>query len=117
MGARKFVVFDVEAIGCLPFYVNKFKPTNSKCVTYLNDIVLLLNQGLQHKLAELGSGLKGSTFVTAKYYDYTSSLVTSPSNSGEQLFYLHKTSDTFDMMSFYRHTSFSIFFQLICGFD
>ncbi|PON45615.1 SGNH hydrolase-type esterase domain containing protein [Parasponia andersonii] len=34
LGARKFVVFEVEALGCLPFYVNKLKPINSKCVQY-----------------------------------------------------------------------------------
>ena len=93
LGARKFVVFEVEALGCLPFYVNKFKPTNSKCVKYLNNIAAMLNRRLRLKLKNLYSGLKGSTFVTGKYFDYTLNLVINPNNSGEQLFPLCKALD------------------------
>ncbi|EXC04026.1 GDSL esterase/lipase [Morus notabilis] len=82
LGARKFVVFEIEAFGCLPFYVNKFKPVNSKCVDYLNAVVLMYNARLALKLQELQFKLEGSNFILGKYYDYTLSLVENPSLSG-----------------------------------
>ncbi|GMN56814.1 hypothetical protein TIFTF001_025926 [Ficus carica] len=82
LGARKFVVFEIEAFGCLPFYVNKFKPANSKCVDHLNAMVLIYNAKLTLKLQELQFKLEGSNFVLGKYYDYTLSLVENPSLAG-----------------------------------
>lgn len=82
LGARKFVVFEIEAFGCLPFYVNKFKPANSKCVDHLNAMVLMYNAKLTLKLQELQFKLQGSNFVLGKYYDYTLSLVENPSLAG-----------------------------------
>lgn len=83
LGARKFVVFEIEAFGCLPFYVNKFKPANSKCVNHLNAMVLMYNAKLTLKLQELQFKLKGSNFILGKYYNYTLSLVENPSLVGE----------------------------------
>lgn len=78
-------MFEVEAFGCLPFYVTKFKPVTSKCVDHLNSIALMFNARLSLKLEELQYRLEGSTFVLGKYYDFTSSLVVNPALSGELL--------------------------------
>lgn len=78
LGARKFVVFEIGALGCNPSYVNKIKPTNSKCVDYVNDIIILYNKKLQVKLKQLQCKLAGSTFVVAKYFNFTLNLVQNP---------------------------------------
>lgn len=87
MGARKFVVFEIGALGCNPSYVNKIKPTNSKCVDYLNEIIILHNKKLQVKLKQLQCKLAGSTFVVAKYFNFTLNLVQTPEIFGESTFF------------------------------
>ena len=83
MGARKFVVFDIEAIGCLPMYVNQLKPLKSKCVDELNTIVLKFNKKLRLKIQELDYKLPGSMFVVGKNYRHILNLVQNPQNYGK----------------------------------
>lgn len=85
LGARKFVVHDVKALGCIPFNVAHYKPRNSKCVDYINTIVRIYNEKLALKLRELQGTLGGSTFVLGKYYDFTFRLVQNPSLYGAQI--------------------------------
>ena len=87
LGARKFVVFEIAALGCQPSIVMKYKPTNSKCVDYINTEVFLYNEQLPKKLGELESKLPGSIFVVAKFFDFTLSLVQNPENFGESNFF------------------------------
>ena len=85
MGARKFVVFDIEAMGCLPMFVNQLKPVNSKCVDELNSMVLKFNEKLPLKLLELGHILPGSVFVVGKNYQHILNLVENPQEKGKLL--------------------------------
>ncbi|KAL5543998.1 hypothetical protein UlMin_007782 [Ulmus minor] len=82
MGARKFVVFDIEPMGCLPAQVQKFKQQNSKCVGDYNIMVSTYNAKLPNKLQELQSKLQGSTFVLAKHYNFMLNLVQKPACFG-----------------------------------
>ncbi|PON77501.1 Lipase [Parasponia andersonii] len=82
LGARKFVVFDIEAMGCLPSYVNQLKPANSKCVDELNSMVLKFNKKLHLKLTELGRTLPNSVFVIGNNYLHILTLVENPQKYG-----------------------------------
>lgn len=82
LGARKFVVFDIEPTGCAPAQVQKFKPQNSKCVDDYNAMVSTYNAKLPNKLQELQSKLQGSTFVLAKHYNFMLNLVQKPACFG-----------------------------------
>ncbi|XP_010108885.2 GDSL esterase/lipase 7 [Morus notabilis] len=82
LGARKFVVFDIEAIGCLPIYVNQQKPPTSKCVDDLNSMVLKFNEKLPLKLQDLAVTLSGSAFIVGKNYEHILNLVENPNNYG-----------------------------------
>ncbi|PON85301.1 SGNH hydrolase-type esterase domain containing protein [Trema orientale] len=69
LGARKFVVFEVEALGCLPFYVNKLKPTDSKCYCPMECVIPL------NPLARTDTRMPSSTDFTL-HKQLTSSLQT-----------------------------------------
>ena len=88
LGAKKFVVFDIEAMGCLPMYVNQLKPLNSKCVDELNSMVLIFNEKLLFKIQELGHTLPGSVFIIGKNYQQILNLVQNPQNYGKLLYIL-----------------------------
>lgn len=83
LGARKFVVFNIEAMGCLPTFVNQLKPKDSKCVDSLNSMVLKFNENLPSKLNALASSLSGSNFVVGNNYEHVLNLVENPNNYGE----------------------------------
>ncbi|KAI3861580.1 hypothetical protein MKW98_000532 [Papaver atlanticum] len=71
-GARKFVVFDIGPIGCLPAIVMLVNPNpRTQCIEEVNDLVKIFNMGLTNLLQELTSTLKGSTFIRVDYYKET----------------------------------------------
>ncbi|KAF9607191.1 hypothetical protein IFM89_033398 [Coptis chinensis] len=70
LGARKFLVFNIGKIGCVPTIVNSVTPKlSTPCVDDVNDMVLLYNNNLPNILRELESALIGSTFVHGDAYN------------------------------------------------
>ncbi|XP_043693829.1 GDSL esterase/lipase 7-like isoform X4 [Telopea speciosissima] len=67
LGARKFVVFNIAAIGCIPSALSS-KNLTSGCVEDENQLVSIYNEGLPDMLHELNASLKGSTFVLGDLY-------------------------------------------------
>ncbi|XP_030494618.2 GDSL esterase/lipase 7-like [Cannabis sativa] len=83
LGARKFVVFDVEALGCLPFVVDMAFPAKPRCVDELNSLVFNFNQMLYKKISQLGNTtMSEATFVVAKNYHYYLNLAQNPAKFG-----------------------------------
>ncbi|KAL5730287.1 hypothetical protein ACHQM5_003127 [Ranunculus cassubicifolius] len=69
LGARKFAVFNIARIGCIPATValaNQRPP--APCVEDVNNLVLIFNTMLLPVIAELENTLTGSTFVRGDVY-------------------------------------------------
>ncbi|KAL5723341.1 hypothetical protein ACHQM5_006752 [Ranunculus cassubicifolius] len=64
LGARKFVLYNVGRLGCVPAVVSATKPKPSTpCVEDINHMVMLYNSRLPRMLTALEHSLTGSTFV------------------------------------------------------
>ncbi|PIA63298.1 hypothetical protein AQUCO_00200963v1 [Aquilegia coerulea] len=64
LGARKFVVFNIGRLGCIPAIVNSANPKpTTPCVEDVNNLVLLYNTMLPGMIRELERTLIGSIFV------------------------------------------------------
>ncbi|XP_058227438.1 GDSL esterase/lipase 7-like [Rhododendron vialii] len=81
LGARKFVVFEVAPLGCLPDVLDKTKPS-TLCDEHINGLVSVFNTNLGVKLNKLKSVLNGSTFVTAKSYRLIHDIIYNPLHHG-----------------------------------
>ncbi|KAL5723344.1 hypothetical protein ACHQM5_006755 [Ranunculus cassubicifolius] len=74
LGARKFVVFNVARLGCIPGVLETLNPLpTSTCAEDINQMVLLYNTKLPSMITTLESNLLGSTFVTGDLYTMGSS--------------------------------------------
>ncbi|KAI3927194.1 hypothetical protein MKW92_013532 [Papaver armeniacum] len=72
IGARKFLVFEMGPIGCLPSVVNSVNPRpTTACVEGINGLVKIFNFGVTNMVQELTSTLKGSTFVYGDVFENT----------------------------------------------
>ncbi|KAF9607190.1 hypothetical protein IFM89_033397 [Coptis chinensis] len=70
LGGRKFLVFNIGQIGCVPMIANSVTPElNTLCVEDVNDMVLLYDNRLRNILRKLESTLVGSTFVHGDAYN------------------------------------------------
>ena len=81
-GARRFVVFEIGPLGCLPSTIDKTKPS-ILCDEKINGYASLYNNNLGPKVNEMSSNLKGSTFVIAKSYKLIYDIVHNPLQYGE----------------------------------
>ncbi|PON45627.1 Lipase [Parasponia andersonii] len=82
LGARKFVVINAEAMGCLPYEVQKATPVDPVCVDPLNFLIFNFNRLLSRKISELGPKLPGTTFIIGNNYEHTETLVLNPTSLG-----------------------------------
>ncbi|PON85288.1 Lipase [Trema orientale] len=83
LGARKFVVINAEAMGCLPFEVRKAStPVDPVCVDPLNFLIFNFNRLLSRKISQLGPKLPGATFIIGNNYEHTETLVLNPTSLG-----------------------------------
>ncbi|XP_043724032.1 GDSL esterase/lipase 7-like [Telopea speciosissima] len=62
MGAKKFLVFNISPIGCIPAMV-KLRDVTIGCANDINQLVTPYNKGFPSMLQELSTTLQGSTFV------------------------------------------------------
>ncbi|KAI3994097.1 hypothetical protein MKX01_012354 [Papaver californicum] len=64
LGGRKFEVYGIGALGCLPVILANVNPkSTTPCAENVNNLVNIFNNGLAAKLQQLTSSLEGSTFV------------------------------------------------------
>ncbi|KAI3943275.1 hypothetical protein MKW92_037415 [Papaver armeniacum] len=69
LGGRKFVVYGLGALGCLPIVIAGANPKpTTVCVEDVNNLINIYNNGLPAMLQRLTSNLRGSTFVRADLF-------------------------------------------------
>ncbi|MCL7025502.1 hypothetical protein MKW94_012932 [Papaver nudicaule] len=69
LGGRKFLIYNIGALGCLPIVIAAANPKPSTlCVEDVNNLVNIYNNGLPTMLKRLTSSLQGSTFVRADLF-------------------------------------------------
>ncbi|XP_042479793.1 GDSL esterase/lipase 7-like [Macadamia integrifolia] len=69
LGARKILVFNIAAVGCIPSKLYS-KNLTTGCVEDDNQLVSIYNEGLPDILQELSDTLNGSTFVLGDLYGF-----------------------------------------------
>lgn len=70
MGARKFIVFNVARLGCVPAIINTASPRpTAPCAEGVNNLELLYNAKLPSMIAALERTLMGWTFVRGDAYN------------------------------------------------
>ncbi|KAI3968080.1 hypothetical protein MKX01_015600 [Papaver californicum] len=71
LGGRKFLVYGLGALGCLPIVIASANPPpTSICVEDVNNLINIYNNGLPAMLQRLASSLQGSTFVRADLFAF-----------------------------------------------
>ncbi|KAI3938779.1 hypothetical protein MKW98_011931 [Papaver atlanticum] len=69
LGGRKFVVYGLGALGCLPIVIAGANPKpTTVCVEDVNNLINIYNNGLPAMLQRLTSNLRGSTFIRADLF-------------------------------------------------
>ncbi|XP_010265515.1 PREDICTED: GDSL esterase/lipase 7-like [Nelumbo nucifera] len=81
LGARKFLVFEIAPIGCMPIFT-RIVPHEGPCVEELNQVVSVFNDGLPAMLKQLTTSLQGSTFAVGYGSKLGHDMITNPSKYG-----------------------------------
>ncbi|KAF6169122.1 hypothetical protein GIB67_038619 [Kingdonia uniflora] len=77
IGSRKFVVFKMGPLGCLPAIVNSAnRKPNTPCIEAVNQLVIIFNDKILETIIKLRGDLENSTFVQGNIYlsSYTTNL-------------------------------------------
>lgn len=80
-GARKFVVFEIDPIGCKPAFLQTVN-SKAQCTEKVNSYIASYN----HKLGVMVQSmpLRNTTFVLAKRYQFMKDLTANPTHYGKQ---------------------------------
>ncbi|XVF65640.1 hypothetical protein PTKIN_Ptkin09bG0265300 [Pterospermum kingtungense] len=81
LGARKFLVCNIAALGCQPFNINT-KNHTGPCAEEVNQHISVYNKLLPSLLKKLESTLSGSKFVHGDIYKVFQDAITSPASYG-----------------------------------
>lgn len=81
LGARKFVVFEIGPIGCIPSIRRTHKHSGS-CVTRVNHMARMFNRELRKMVKRLSSGLEDSAFVLGRIHKPALHAIMNPSLYG-----------------------------------
>ncbi|XP_059064264.1 GDSL esterase/lipase At2g23540-like [Cryptomeria japonica] len=65
-GARKFLVIDIPAVGCDPYFTYT---NNGECSDTMNQLFVAYNTGLKSHVTHLSEKLPGLTIIQYKTYD------------------------------------------------
>ena len=85
VGARKFLVFEIDAMGCEPAFYEKQK---NKCSDKLTSYISTYNHKLEVELQILAKTVRGAIFALAKRYQLMYDLVANPTRYGESYSFL-----------------------------
>lgn len=83
LGARKFVVFELGPIGCIPSIARKTQH-DGLCDEEPNKLVSYFNTDLQEMLKNMTSTLRGSMFVLGQIHWLGYDVIINPSKYGMQ---------------------------------
>ncbi|KAK4568892.1 hypothetical protein RGQ29_004349 [Quercus rubra] len=79
VGARKFLVFEIDAMGCEPAFYEKQK---NECSDKLTSYISTYNHKLEVELQILAKTVRGAIFALAKRYQLMYDLVANPTRYG-----------------------------------
>ncbi|KAK7842781.1 gdsl esterase/lipase [Quercus suber] len=82
-GARKFLVFEIDAMGCEPAFYEKQK---NECSDKLTSYISTYNHKLEVELQNLAKTVRGAIFALAKRYQLMYDLVANPTRYGARKF-------------------------------
>ena len=85
VGARKFLVFEIDAMGCEPAFYEKQK---NECSDKLTSYISTYNHKLEVELQILAKTVRGAIFALAKRYQLMYDLVANPTRYGESYSFL-----------------------------
>ncbi|KAL3525812.1 hypothetical protein ACH5RR_014184 [Cinchona calisaya] len=83
LGARKFVVFEIGPIGCIPSITRNIKHVG-QCVENINQLALQFNDQLSTMLKNLTSKLPDSEFILGRVYGLAYDAIKNPTTYGLQ---------------------------------
>ncbi|CAN6441411.1 unnamed protein product [Victoria cruziana] len=81
LGARKFVLMSVQAIGCVPAVMMRVN-TDGSCVEPVNQAALLFNQWLMSSMGKIKAEMRGSNLVFVNSYNMLKEIIEHPSLHG-----------------------------------
>ncbi|KAK6921859.1 GDSL lipase/esterase [Dillenia turbinata] len=82
LGARKFLVNNVAAIGCIPGFIKRWKYQFGNCVDSVNHIVNLYNERLPGYLQNLQSQYPETTFMHMEFFKFFLDININPQKYG-----------------------------------
>ncbi|KMZ65612.1 hypothetical protein ZOSMA_317G00290 [Zostera marina] len=82
MGARKFVLISVQAIGCVPVVRATFHKENRSCVEFMNQAAVLFNTKLKSLVHKTKPQMPDATVVYVNFYGIIDHIIRNPAKSG-----------------------------------
>lgn len=83
LGASKFVLFSIQAIGCVPVVRAKVPTTNNAtCVEAMNEAAALFNAHLKSLAGAVKERMPGSNAVYVNSYKIVKDIIDDPIQSG-----------------------------------
>eukprot|EP00897_Mesotaenium_endlicherianum_P007537 jgi/Mesen1/6811/ME000035S06191 len=83
LGARKIVVFEMPALGCIPYVVAYYGGSeNGGCISSVNQLAQAYNLEFSRALAGLRIALPYATILLAHSHEFVTAVVKSPSTYG-----------------------------------
>uniref|UniRef100_A0A0E0LCN4 GDSL esterase/lipase n=1 Tax=Oryza punctata TaxID=4537 RepID=A0A0E0LCN4_ORYPU len=86
LGARKFVLFSIQPLGCTPVVRTFLNITGDTCIEQMNHAALLFNSGLRSIVKNRNSGVRshmpGASFVYVNSYKIISDMIHHPAKYG-----------------------------------
>ncbi|KAL0904032.1 hypothetical protein M5K25_026103 [Dendrobium thyrsiflorum] len=81
-GARKFVLFSIQPIGCIPVARANLQISNGSCIEALNEAAFLFNNLLKSKALSLKHKMPGSNLIFVNSYNIIRSIIDNPHAHG-----------------------------------
>uniref|UniRef100_A0A0E0AAX8 GDSL esterase/lipase n=1 Tax=Oryza glumipatula TaxID=40148 RepID=A0A0E0AAX8_9ORYZ len=86
LGARKFVLFSIQPLGCTPVVRTFLNATSDACIEPMNHAALLFNSGLRSIVKNHNGGVRshmpGASFVYVNSYKIISDIIQHPAKYG-----------------------------------
>lgn len=82
MGARKFVLISVQAIGCVPVVRATFHKEKGSCVEFMNKAAVVFNTKLKSLVHKTTPQMPGATIVYVNFYGIIDHIIRNPAKSG-----------------------------------
>lgn len=86
LGARKFVLFSIQPLGCTPLVRTFLNATSDACIEPMNHAALLFNSGLRSIVKNHNGGVRshmpGASFVYVNSYKIISDIIQHPAKYG-----------------------------------